>query len=135
MELTDHQLDTPYRPGGWTVRQLIHHIADSHLNSYVRFRWALTEDTPVIKAYDEKEWAELPDAQSAPIKYSLNLLKAVHGRWSLLLERMSPDDFEKELSHPEWKYNLSLNDMVQLYHWHGSHHLAHITGLIAREEW
>lgn len=135
MELNEEQLDTPYRPEGWTVRQVIHHVADSHINSYIRFRWTLTEETPNIKAYDEKLWAELPDAKSAPIKFSLNLLKAVHARWTLLMERMSDDDFSKELGHPEWKNNLSLDKMLQLYNWHCDHHLAHITTLMEREGW
>jgi len=135
MELSEEQLGTPYRPEGWTVRQLVHHLADSHINSYVRYRWTLTEDTPVIKAYDQTTWAELPDASSAPIKFSLNMLKATHARWTLLLERMSESDFGKELSHPEWSRNLSLDDMTQLYSWHCDHHLAHITSLIERENW
>lgn len=135
MELDEAQLDTQYRPEGWTVRQVVHHLADSHINSYVRFRWTLTEDTPSIKAYDEKSWAELPDAKSSPIKFSLNLLKATHARWTLLMERMSDEDFDRELSHPDWRKNLSLNDMVQLYSWHCNHHLGHITSLIERENW
>jgi len=135
MELNEDQLDTAYRPDGWTVRQLIHHVADSHINSYVRFRWTLTEDTPMIKAYEQAAWADLPDAKSAPIKFSLNLLKATHARWTLLLERMTTDDYAKELGHPEWTNNLSLDDMLQLYSWHSDHHLAHITGLIERENW
>jgi len=135
MELSEEQLNAPYRPEGWTVRQLVHHLADSHINSYVRYRWTLTEDTPEIKAYDQTSWAELPDAANAPIKFSLNLLKAIHARWTLLLERMSESDFAKELSHPEWKNNLSLDDMTQLYSWHCDHHLAHITSLIQREGW
>lgn len=135
MELNEEQLDTRYRPEGWTVRQVVHHVADSHINSYIRFRWTLTEDTPIIKAYNEQTWAELPDAKSAPIKFSLNLLKAVHARWTLLLGQMSEADFAKELGHPEWKNNLSLDDMLQLYSWHCDHHQAHITSLIEREGW
>ncbi len=135
MELSEEQIDTPYRPEGWTIRQVVHHTADSHVNSYVRFRWAMTEDTPMIKAYDEKEWAELPDAKNAPIKFSLNLLKSIHARWTLLLERMTVDDFSRELGHPEWKNNLSLDDMLQLYSWHCTHHLAHITSLMERKGW
>ena len=135
MELTEEQLDTAYRPDGWTIRQVVHHLADSHMNSYIRFRWTLTEDKPMIKAYEEAAWAELPDAKSAPIKFSLNLLKAIHARWALLLERMSADDFARELGHPEWENNRDLNFMLQLYNWHCSHHLAHITGLIEREGW
>ena len=135
MELSEEQLDTPYRPEGLTVRQVVHHVADSHVNSYIRFRWALTEDRPTIKAYDEKSWATLPDAATAPIKFSLNLLKAIHARWSLLLERMSEDDFGRKLSHPEWRQDLALDDMLQLYHWHGLHHYAHIQSLMEREGW
>lgn len=134
-ELNEDQLNTPYREGGWTVRQLVHHLADSHVNSYIRFRWALTEDTPIIKAYKQDAWADLPDAKNAPVNLSLNVLKAIHGRWVLLMERMSVDDFEKELAHPEWKSNLSLNVMLQLYSWHCDHHLAHITSLMHRKEW
>ena len=134
-ELNDDQLHTPYRPGGWTVLQLVHHVADSHINSYIRFRWALTEDSPTIKAYVQEEWAKLPDANSAPVILSLNLLKAVHARWTYLLDRMTDEDFAKELSHPEWKKNLSLDDMLQLYNWHCQHHLAHITSLIHRKGW
>jgi len=134
-ELNEDQLNTPYRPDGWTVRQVIHHLADSHVNSYIRFRWALTEDTPAIKAYDEKSWAQLPDAQGAHIKFSLNLLKSIHARWTLLLERMTEQDFSRELSHPEWKSNLSLDDMLQLYHWHCDHHFHHILTLAEREAW
>lgn len=135
MELKEEQLDTPYRPDGWTIRQVIHHLADSHVNSYVRFRWTLTEDTPMIKAYNESSWAELPDASSAPIKFSLNLLKSIHARWTLLMERMSEKDFSKELGHPEWDNNLSLDTMLQLYSWHCDHHLAHITSLMQRQGW
>jgi Mycothiol maleylpyruvate isomerase N-terminal domain. len=134
-ELSEDQLNTPYRPDGWTVRQLVHHLADSHVNSYIRFRWALTEDTPTIKAYEEKSWAELPDAKGAHIKFSLNLLKAIHARWTLLLERMTKEDFSRELSHPEWQANLSLDDMLQVYQWHCEHHLNHIIALIEREQW
>lgn len=134
-ELNEEQIDTPYRPGGWTVRQLVHHLADSHVNSYIRFRWTLTENTPEIKPYEQADWAELPDAKSAPVKFSLNILKAIHARWVLLMDRMTDEEFRRELGHPEWKNNLSLNTMVQLYNWHCDHHLAHITSLIEREGW
>ena len=134
-ELNEEQLNTPYRPEGWTVRQLVHHIADSHVNSYIRFRWTLTEDTPTIKAYEQADWAELPDAKNGPVNLSLNILKAIHSRWVLLMERMTSDDFSKELGHPEWKKNLSLDFMVQMYSWHCDHHLTHITALIHREGW
>lgn len=134
-KLNDQQLDTPYRPGGWTVRQVIHHMADSHVNSYIRFRWALTEDSPMIKAYEEKSWAELPDAKDSDIDASLLMLGGIHERWTRLLESMSEEDFARELGHPEWKNNLSLNFMCSLYAWHCKHHLAHITELIKRKGW
>ena len=135
LELSEDQLDTPYRPDGWTVRQVVHHVADSHMNSYIRYRWTLTEESPEIKVYNEKLWAELPDAKSAPIKFSLNILKAIHGRWVLLLERMTDTDFERTLHHPEMNQELSLNFMTQLYTWHCNHHSAHITSLIDRKGW
>jgi len=134
-KLSEDQLNTPYRPEGWTVRQLIHHIVDSHINSYVRYRWALTEETPIIKAYDEKSWALLPDAQEAPVVLSLHLLEALHARWSALLVAMTEDDFQRELAHPDWEKNLSLSLMTHLYSWHGNHHLAHVTSLIERKGW
>lgn len=133
--LDDTQLDTPYRPDGWTVRQLVHHIVDSHINSYVRFRWAMTEIKPLIKAYDEKTWAELPDAMAGPVEPSLMLLHGLHHRWVQLLRSMSTDDFARQLTHPEWPKPLTLNVMVALYAWHGEHHVAHISGLIGREGW
>lgn len=132
--LTDAQLDTPYRPEGWTVRQVVHHVVDSHINSYVRFRWALTEDEPDIKTYDEKAWATLPDAASAPVALSLNLLDAVHARWSALLRTLTPEDWSRALVHPK-SGRMTLDDMLALYAWHGRHHVAHITELRAREGW
>ena len=133
--LSEEQLNTPYRPDGWTVRQVVNHLADSHINSYIRFRWALTEETPMIKAYDEKSWAELPDAKYGSVKDSLTILKGVHARWFSLLTEMSDMDFKKELSHPDWNSNLSLDTMLSLYTWHCNHHMAHITELIKRENW
>lgn len=134
-QLNEDQLNTPYRPEGWTVRQLIHHIADSHVNSYIRFRWALTEDSPMIKAYDEKSWAELPDAKDSDVGASLLILTGIHKRWVHLLESMTEDDFAREMGHPDWKNNLSLDFMSSLYAWHSKHHLAHITKLIKRKGW
>lgn len=134
-DLDDDQLDTPYREGGWTVRQVVHHVADSHLNCYVRYRWALTEETPVIKAYDQLAWAELPDAVAAPIMMSIDLLAAIHGRWTLLLDHMEEEDFARQISHPEWDDKLSLDQLVGHYAWHGDHHRAHITALIDRMGW
>ncbi len=133
--LSDDQLDCPYRKGGWTVRQVVHHLADSHINSYIRYRWALTEETPTIKPYNEKRWAQLPDAIEGPIELSLKLLDALHARWVLLLKQMSQEDYLKELSHPQWKTPLSLTVMTHLYAWHGEHHLSQISNLISRKGW
>ncbi|MEL6122255.1 MAG: YfiT family bacillithiol transferase [Bacteroidota bacterium] len=135
ISLDENQLDTPYRPEGWTVRQVVHHVADSHVNSYVRYHWALSEDQPVIKAYDQMGWASLPDAKTAPIWMSLDILTAIHTRWSYLLDHMSSSDFERQLSHPEWDQKLSLDQVLGQYAWHGAHHMAHITSLIDREGW
>ncbi len=123
--MTDAQVDTAYRPGGWTVRQVVHHVVDSHINAYVRFRWALTEDAPTLKAYDEKAWAELPDAKAGRVAISLDLLSALHSRWVALLERMTPDDFARRIVHPE-SGEQPLDRFLQLYAWHGRHHLGHV---------
>ena len=131
--LTDAQLDTPYRPGGWTVRQVVHHLFDSHLQSYARFKWTLTEDRPTIKAYDEKAWAELPDAHG-PVGPSLDALEALHARWEELLRRLSWAQFQLEFVHPKAGV-VPLARNVGLYAWHGRHHLAHIEGLVEREGW
>lgn len=133
-DLSDDQLDTPYRPGGWTVRQVVHHVPDSHLNSYVRFKWALTEDAPVIKTYDEKAWAELTDARTAPIEQSLALLDALHTRWVAWLRTLEEPDFARTIQHPEWKA-ISVDQLLALYAWHGRHHVAHITALREHEGW
>lgn len=134
-ELSEDQLDTVYRPGGWTVRQLVHHIADSHHNSYIRFKWALTEDRPVIKVYNEKKWSELPDAHTAPISLSLDHLKAVHARLVFLLRKLSISDLEREFIHPDTDQSTNLKENIGRYVWHGNHHLAHIQRLIEREGW
>ena len=131
--LADGQLDTPYRPGGWTVRQVVHHLPDSHMNSLIRFKWALTEDRPVIKAYDEKGWATLPDCQK-PIAHSLDLLDALHRRWVDLLRGLSWPQLQREFVHPE-SGAATLAVTVGGYAWHGRHHLAHIERLIEREGW
>jgi len=131
--LNDQQLDTPYRPGGWTVRQVVHHLPDSHLNSIVRFKLALTENEPTIKPYDEARWAELADAK-APIDVSIQLLEALHGRWVLLLNSLTPEDWQRTFRHPE-RGTMTLNDTLQLYAWHGRHHVAHITALRERNGW
>ena len=131
--LADSQLDTPYRPAGWTVRQVVHHLPDSHMNSLVRFKWALTEDRPLIKAYDEKGWAELPDARG-PIGPSLDFLEALHARWVALLRSLSWAQLQREFVHPE-SGAATLAATVGSYAWHGRHHLAHIERLIEREGW
>lgn len=132
--LSEEQLDTPYRPGGWTVRQLLHHVPDSHLNAYIRFKWALTEDEPTIKTYEEARWAELPDSRSTPPEVSLALLESLHLRWVDLLRSLGPDDFARTLQHPE-KGRLTLDSMLGLYSWHGRHHVAHVTRLRERMGW
>ena len=131
--LNDAQLDTPYREGGWTVRQVVHHIADSHMNSYVRFKLALTEYEPTVKPYDEAAWAMLPDNRM-PVDVSLALTEALHRRWVALIESFAEKDFQKKFNHPErGPQDLATN--VALYAWHSRHHTAHITGLRARMGW
>jgi len=132
--LTPAQLDTPYREGGWTLRQVVHHVPDSHLNAYIRFKLALTEETPTIKAYDETKWAELPDTHDTPVKTSLMMLDALHDRWVRLLRSMKPDDFERKLNHPE-NGMMTLDAVLGLYAWHGRHHTAHITSTRQRLGW
>jgi hypothetical protein len=132
--LTDAQLDTPYRPGGWMVRQVVHHVVDSHINAYVRFKLALTEDEPTIKPYDEGRWAELADSRETPIETSLLLLERLHDRWVRLLRSMSADDFARRLRHPETGMQ-RLDQVLALYEWHGKHHVAHITSLRERMGW
>lgn len=133
--LSDMQLDTPYRPDGWTVRQVVHHVPDSHMNAFIRFKLALTEDMPTIKPYDEAAWAKLSDARDTPIETSLSLLTALHERWVGLLRAMSPSDFGRKLNHPDWDAPLSLDTMLALYAWHGPHHTAHINNLRKRMSW
>ncbi len=134
-ELREDQLETPYRPGGWTVRQLVHHVSDSHHNCYMRIKWALTENSPVIKAYDEKAWAELFDSRTAPIQLSLNHLKAVHAKLVFLLRSLSGEDLEREFIHPAGKRVVSLAETIGHYAWHGNHHYQHIRNLLKRQGW
>jgi hypothetical protein len=129
--LTDRQLDTPYRQAGWTVRQVVHHLPESHMNAYVRFKLALTEDTPLIKTYEEARWAELPDATSAPIGMSLDLLDALHRRWVTLLRSLTPAQFERTYRHPELGV-MTLDAALALYAWHGTHHTAHVRLVAAK---
>ena len=132
--LTPVEVDTPYRPGGWTIRQVVHHMPDSHMNSYIRFRLALTEDEPTIKPYDEARWAELADAKSAPIEPSLAMLESLHARWVMLLRSLSPKDWTRRFRHPELGL-MTLEQNLALYDWHGRHHVAHITSLRERQGW
>jgi uncharacterized damage-inducible protein DinB len=133
--LSRDQLETRYRPEGWTVKQVVHHVPDSHLNAYTRFQLALTEDEPLIKPYDEAKWAALPDSQRVPIEVSLDLLDALHQRWVLLLRAMDSADFNRSLRHPEHNRVMTLSELLALYAWHGRHHVAHITSLRKREGW
>ena len=132
--LNDAQLDTPYRPGGWTLRQVVHHVPDSHMNSYIRFMLACTEDSPTIRTYEEQLWAELPEAKTGPIAMSLNLLDALHIRWVMRLKNLGPDDFSKTFVHPQLG-PVALERALALYAWHGKHHVAHITTTRKRQGW
>lgn len=128
--ISNEQLDTPYRPGGWTIRQVVHHLPDSHMNSYIRFRLALTEEKPTIKPYHEEGWAELPDAKDGKIEISLILLEALHIRWALLLRSLTQAQLHRSYVHPETKRELRLDETIGIYAWHGKHHLAHINNCL-----
>ena len=130
--LTEQQLEMPYRPDGWTIRQVVHHVPDSHLNAYIRFKWTLSEDHPTIKAYDQDAWAKLPDTRLTPVAVSLDLLDAVHKRLVVLLESLQPEDWTRPLTHPE-NGEMTLDRVLQVYAWHGRHHVAHVTELRKRE--
>jgi hypothetical protein len=132
--LTEAQLETPYRDGGWTVRQVVHHVPDSHLNSYIRFKFALTENEPTIMAYDEARWAELVDAKGHAIEASLRLLEGLHERWVVLLRSLSEEDVRRRFRHPELGV-VTVDQYIALYAWHGKHHVAHVTGLRERMGW
>ena len=132
--LNPAQIDTPYRPGGWTLRQVAHHVADSHLNAYVRFRLGLTEDNPTIKPYAEERWAELPDAKTAPVELSLDLLEGVHRRLVLLLENVPAAAWSRPLTHPDHGL-VGLEWLLAMYAWHGRHHTGHVTSLRRRQGW
>ena len=132
--LSDAQFDTPYRDGGWTVRQVVHHVPDSHMNSYVRFKLALTEDEPMIKPYAEDRWAELADTKATPVEVSLTLLDSLHDRWVRLLRTLTPEEWKRTFRHPELG-PMTLEKTLALYAWHGRHHVAHITELHKRVSW
>ena len=133
--LSQEQLDTPYRDGGWSIRQVVHHLADSHMNSYCRFKLALTEETPAIRPYHEDRWALLEDGKNAPVEISLKLLDALHTRWVYMLERMTDTDWERKFFHPESKREFELKTILALYAWHSEHHLQHIVQLKKRMNW
>jgi uncharacterized damage-inducible protein DinB len=133
--LSEEQLDTPYREGGWTITQVVHHLADSHMNCYMRFHLALTENNPIIKPYNEKGWAELADGKNAPIEISLNLLASLHQRWAYLLKSMTNEELSRTFTHPQTGRVYILDEVLGLYAWHGKHHLAHITELKNRNNW
>ena len=133
--LTEEQLNTPYRPGGWTVRQLVHHVSDSHLNSLIRFKWGLTEDEPKIKAYNQAAWAETADVNETPIDVTLTFLDALHAKWVLLLSSIKGDEWKRGILHPETGTRMALDWLAGMYAWHCKHHAAHLTGLIEREGW
>jgi DinB family protein len=128
------QLDTPYRPGGWTIRQVTHHVPDSHMNAYIRFKLALTEPDPTIKPYEQQLWAELADTKLTPIEVSLTLMDSLHDRWVRLLHSLTPEDWKRTFQHPELG-TVSLEKSLALYAWHGKHHVAHITNLRQHNGW
>ncbi len=133
--LSEEQLNTPYRDGGWTIRQVVHHCYDSHQNSYTRFKWALTEDKPLIKAYYEDRWAELHDSKNAPIILSINALKALHAKWVYLLKGLSNEDLDTYFVHPSGNEKVGLKENIGIYAWHCNHHFAHIENLLIRKSW
>lgn len=133
--LDEAQLETPYRPGGWTVKQLVHHVADSHMNAYIRFKLALTEDNPVIKSYNQDAWAKLKDTENLPVNISLTLLHALHKRWHEVLVHMQEEDWNKTVYHPEYKKEMTLWYLLGMYAWHSKHHVAHVKALREREGW
>ncbi len=135
LNLDEVQLATPYREGGWTVKQLVHHVADSHMNAYIRFKLGLTEDNPTIKPYDEAAWAEMADTKKLPINISLTLLHALHSRWYEILKHISAEDLNRTVFHPEHKKEMSLWFLLGMYAWHSKHHVAHVTSLRERMGW
>lgn len=133
--LTENQLNTAYRPNGWSVRQLVHHLADSHMNAFTRFKLGMTEEEPTIKPYDQDSWCNMSDAQDLDPQLSLDIISGVHGRWVKLLNDMTDDDYNRKIYHPEMKKKISLGQLLCVYGWHSNHHLAHITGVRDRNNW
>jgi hypothetical protein len=133
--LTEKQLDTQYRPGGWTIRQVVHHCADSHMNSLTRLKLALTEDRPTIKPYFEERWAELIDTKSMPIEPSLKMIEGIHQRWTVLLNNLTDEQYARVFIHPEYRKTLRVDENIGIYAWHCNHHLAHISETVKRENW
>ena len=133
--LDESQLDTPYREGGWTVRQVVHHVPDSHLNAYVRLKLALTEERPTIKPYNESAWAQLEDSRVTPVEVSLTMLEVLHDRWVRLMDTLQPEDFARTYGHPEHEGDFTLDGLIAMYEWHGKHHVAHVTQLRERMRW
>lgn len=133
--LDHYQLETPYREGGWTVKQVVHHVADSHMNAYIRFKLGLTEDNPTIKPYDEAAWAEMSDTKNLPVNISTTLLYAVHSRWYEILKNIKEVEWNRKVFHPEHKKEMTLWYLLGNYAWHSKHHVAHITKLRERMDW
>lgn len=135
LNLDASQFDTPYRDGGWTVKQVVHHVADSHINAYCRFKLGLTEDNPTIRPYDQELWAQMPDSQNVPVNVSITLLHAVHTRWMEILRNITDADFDRTIFHPEHKKQMTLWYLLGMYAWHGRHHTAHVTALREKMKW
>jgi hypothetical protein len=135
LNLDENQIDTPYREGGWSIRQVVHHVADSHMNAYIRFKLGLSEENPSIKPYNQDAWAEMPDTKNLPVNTSVTLLFALHRRWIELLNNVQPNEWERTLFHPEYKKTMTLWYVLGLYAWHSRHHVAHITSLRKRMGW
>lgn len=135
LNLDEAQLNTVYRDGGWTLKQVVHHVADSHMNAYIRFKLGLTEDNPTIKSYDEALWAEMMDTKIIPINVSITLLHALHKRWSVVLKNIKNEEWNRTLFHPQYKKEMSLWYLLGMYAWHSKHHVAHITSLRERNSW
>ena len=135
LNLDENEINTPYRPDGWTVKQLVHHVADSHMNAYIRFKLGLTEDNPTIKTYEEAAWANLPDTQNLPINISLTLLHALHARWVEVIKGISVDEWSKTVFHPAQQKEITLWYLLGMYAWHSKHHVAHVTALRERMKW